>query len=67
MIHGDEEEDEKLEEDDEVLEEDDDDEGIKEEIRAVQERKVNRRESVMGKNVIVGSVAQSLQREGEYK
>ncbi|MCI4390208.1 hypothetical protein PGIGA_G00120000 [Pangasianodon gigas] len=60
MIHMDEEENEELEED----EEDDDDEGEKEEIRPVRERKVNRRESVLEKNLSVGSMAQSLRGEG---
>lgn len=58
MIHRDEEEDE-LEE-----EEDDDDDGEKEEIRPVREKKVNRRESIVEKNINVGSMAQSLRREG---
>ncbi|XP_060766710.1 protein timeless homolog [Neoarius graeffei] len=57
MIHGDEE---VLEEDDD----DDDDDGVEEVIRAVQEKKVNRRESVVEKNIIVGSVAQRLRGEG---
>ncbi|KAB5537051.1 hypothetical protein PHYPO_G00114380 [Pangasianodon hypophthalmus] len=59
MIHMDEEENEELEEED-----DDDDEEEKEEIRPVRERKVNRRESVLEKNLSVGSMAQSLRGEG---
>ncbi|MCJ8744452.1 hypothetical protein PDJAM_G00118890 [Pangasius djambal] len=62
MIHMDEEENEELEEDDD--DDDADDEGEKEEIRPVRERKVTRRESVVEKNLSVGSVAQSLQGEG---
>lgn len=58
MIHRDEEEDEL---------EDDDDDGEKEETRPVRERKVNRRESIVEKNISVGSMAQSLRREGEYQ
>lgn len=57
MIHGDE----------EVLEEDDDDDDGVEVIRAVQEKKVNRRESVVEKTIIVGSVAQRVRGEGEYR
>lgn len=58
MIHRDEEEDEL---------EDDDDDGEKEETRPVRERKFNRRESIVEKNISVGSMAQSLRREGEYQ
>lgn len=60
MIHRDEEE-------DELEEEDDYDDGEKEETRPVRERKVNRRESIVEKNISVGSMAQSLRREGEYQ
>ncbi|KAK2821427.1 hypothetical protein Q7C36_020770 [Tachysurus vachellii] len=61
MIHRDEEQDEELEEDDD---DDDRDEGEKEEIRPVRQKKVNKRESVVGKNVSVESMAQRLQGEG---
>lgn len=51
-------------EEDEESEEGDDDEEEKEEIRPVRERKVNSREGVVEKSISVGSMAQSLQREG---
>lgn len=46
---------------------DDDDGGEREEIRPVRERKANKRESVVEKNISVGSIAQSMRGEGEYK
>ncbi|KAF5908745.1 protein timeless, partial [Clarias magur] len=61
IIDRDEEEDEELEEENEDEEED---EGEKEEIRPVRERKVNRREIVVDKNISVVSMAQSLRAEG---
>ncbi|KAK3512612.1 hypothetical protein QTP70_018623 [Hemibagrus guttatus] len=61
MINRDEEQDEELEEDDD---DDDHDEEEKEEIRPVRQKKVNRRESIVGKNASVESMAQSLRAEG---
>ncbi|KAM9444217.1 protein timeless homolog [Clarias gariepinus] len=62
MIDRDEEEeDEELEEE---KEDEEDNEGENEEIRPVRERKVKRRESVVEKNISVGSMAQSLRAEG---